>query len=152
MPPIKRPGVLFPLFVFLIALGLVGFFVAASDYYDYAAGAIENTASISALNKESLLARLKPARLSYDTEIKYRKFFITVPGAQRVELLADFNRWGKDPVQLKAYRKGYFETSVALTAGEYKYVFSVDGKDVLDPLNKDRQVIGGREVCIKTVK
>ena len=152
MPPIKRPGVLFPLFVFLIAVGLVGFFVVVSDYYDYTSGVIENTASISALNKESLLARLKPAPINYDTEVKYRKFFITVPGAQRVELLADFNRWGKDPVVLKSYRKGYFETSVALSAGEYKYVFSVDGKDVLDPMNKDRQLLGGREVCIKTVK
>ena len=152
MPPIKRPGILFPLFVFLIAIGLVGFFVAASDYYGYTAGVIENTASISALNKESLLTRLKPTSIPYDTEVKYRKFFITAPGAQRVELLADFNRWGKDPVVLKAYRKGYFETSVALTAGEYKYVFSVDGKDVLDPSNKDRQMMGEREVCIKTVK
>ena len=109
MTPIKRPGVLFPLFVFLIALGLVGFFVTVSDYYTYTSGVIENTASISALNKESLLARLKPSSVAYDTEVKYRKFFITVPGAQRVELLADFNRWGKDPVVLKAYRKGYLE-------------------------------------------
>ncbi len=152
MPPIKRPGPLFPLFVFLIAVSLVGFFVAASDYYTYSAAAIENTASISPLNKESLLSHTKPAGVSYDTEVKYRKFFITAPGAQKVELLADFNRWGKDPVELKPYRKGYFETSVALTAGEYKYVFSVDGKDVLDPLNKDRQFVDGREICIKTVK
>ncbi|MCQ2411054.1 MAG: glycogen-binding domain-containing protein, partial [Elusimicrobiaceae bacterium] len=74
------------------------------------------------------------------------------PGATRVELQADFNRWGQDPIVLKPYRKGYFDTSVALTAGEYKYVFVVDGKDVLDPLNKDRQILSGREVCIKTVK
>ena len=147
----RRPGTLFPLFLFLIALVLVGLFSSASDYYDYTSGAIENTASISPLNKESILAG-RAAPVSYDTEVKYRKFFITVPGAQRVELLADFNRWGKDPVVLKAYRKGYFETSGALAAGEYKYVFSVDGKDVLDPLNKDRQSIGGREVCIKTVR
>ena len=152
MSRIKRPGMLFPLFVFLIALVLVGFFVVASDYYEYTAGVIENTASISALNKESLLVQAKPSAVPYDTEVKYRKFFITVPGAQRVELLADFNRWGKDPVVLKPYRKGYFETFVALTTGEYKYVFSVDGKDVLDPLNKDRQTVAGREICIKTVK
>ena len=70
-----------------------------------------------------------------------------------MELLADFNRWGKDPIVLKPYRKGYFETSIALTGGEYKYVFSVDGKDVLDPMNKDRQTLAdGREICIKTVR
>ena len=86
-------------------------------------------------------------------QVKYRKFYLTAPGAKKVELLADFNRWGKDPIVLKPYRKGYFETSVALTGGEYKYVFSVDGKDTLDPMNKDRQILAdGREICIKTVR
>ncbi|WP_428050191.1 glycogen-binding domain-containing protein [Candidatus Avelusimicrobium caledoniensis] len=152
MPKIKRPGVFFAFFLFLMALTLTWFFVEASDYYDYTANAIENTASIAPLNKESLLARQKVRTLAYDTEVKYRKFYITVPGAQKVELAADFNRWGQDPIELKAYRKGYFETSVALTAGEYKYVFVVDGDDVLDPMNEDRQTVGGRRVCIKTVK
>ena len=68
---------------------------------------------------------MKPAEHKYDTEVKYRKFYLTAPGAKKVELLADFNRWGKDPIVLKAYRKGYFETSVALTGGEYEYVFSL---------------------------
>ena len=152
MPKIKKPGALFVLFVLLIALVLTWFFVASEDYYDYAADTIESSASVAPLNKESLIARLQPVRHSYDTEVKYRKFYITVPGAKKVELLADFNRWGKDPIELKAYRKGYFETSVALTGGEYKYVFSVDGKEVLDPTNLDRRELDGREICIKTVK
>ena len=152
MPKIKRPGALFVLFVLLIALVLTWFFVSSEDYYDYAADTIESSASVAPLNKESLIARMQPVRHSYDTEVKYRKFYITAPGAKKVELLADFNRWGKDPIELKAYRKGYFETSVALTGGEYKYVFSVDGKDVLDPTNLDRREINGREICIKTVK
>lgn len=152
MPKIKRPGMFFALFLFLLAVVLMCFFVTSSDYYDYAANAIENTASIAPLNKESLIARQKVRAPSYDTEVKYRKFYLTVPGAKKVELAADFNRWGKDPIELKAYRKGYFETSVALTAGEYKYVFVVDGDDVLDPMNEDRQTVAGRRVCIKTVK
>ncbi len=152
MPKIKRPGVFFALFLFLLILSLVWFLVTSSDYYDYAANAIENTASIAPLNKESLLSRQRVSRPAYDTEVKYRKFYLTVPGAQKVELAADFNRWGKDPIELKAYRKGYFETSVALTAGEYKYVFVVDGDEVLDPMNEDRQTVDGRRVCIKTVK
>ena len=69
-----------------------------------------------------------------------------------MELQADFNRWGQDPILLKPYKRGYFETSVALTGGEYKYVFNVDGKDMLDPMNKDRVEVNGREVCIKTVR
>ncbi|MBR4355809.1 MAG: hypothetical protein IKP96_04505 [Elusimicrobiaceae bacterium] len=152
MPKIKRPGAFFAFFLLLIAVVLLCFFVSASDYYDYMSGVIENTSSIAPLSKESLHARLKKPLPVYDTEVKYRKFYLTAPGAQKVELVADFNRWGKDPIVLKAYRKGYFDTSVALTAGEYKYVFVVDGQDVLDPMNKDRRVIDGREVCIKTVK
>ena len=152
MPKIKRPGALFVLFVLLIAIVLTWFFAASEDYYDYAADTIESSASVAPLNKESLLARMQPVRHNNDTEVKYRKFYITAPGAKKVELLADFNRWGKDPIVLKPYRKGYFETSVALTGGEYKYVFSVDGKEVLDPTNLDRREVDGHEICIKTVK
>ena len=152
MPKIRRPGALFVLFILLIVIVLTWFFMASEDYYDYTADTIESSASVAPLNKESLIARMQPVRHSYDTEVKYRKFYITAPGAQKVELLADFNRWGKDPIVLKPYRKGYFETSVALTGGEYKYVFSVDGKDVLDPTNLDRREVNGREICIKTVK
>lgn len=152
MPKIKRPGALFVLFLILIALVLTWFFAVSEDYYDYAADTIESSASVAPLNKESLLASAKPVCQPYDTEVKYRKFYLTAPGAQKVELLADFNRWGKDPIVLKPYRKGYFETSVALTGGEYKYVFSVDGRDVLDPVNLDRREVDGREICIKTVK
>ena len=85
-------------------------------------------------------------------EVKYRTFFLTVPSASQVELVADFNRFGKDPIILKPYKKGYFETSVALTSGEYKYYFKVDGEKMLDPTNMDRQIFNGEEVCIKTVR
>ena len=50
------------------------------------------------------------------------------------------------------FPRGYFEISLALSAGEYKYVFLVDGKEVPDPTNTDRVEENGRTVCIKTVK
>jgi len=100
-----------------------------------------------------MLTRMTPQEIPSDTEIKYRKFFITAPGAKQVELRADFNRWGKDPIVLTPYKKGYFETSVALAGGEYKYVFVVDGEEIPDPSNQDRQTLkDGREICIKTVR
>ncbi len=148
----KAPGALFGLFLLLFVAVLTCFFAVSSDYYEYAAGSIENTASIAPLNKESLLLGATGGKTAYDTEVKYRKFFLTAPNAKHVELAADFNRWGKDPIVLTAYRKGYFETSVALTAGEYKYIFIVDGVETPDPVNKDRQEFNGRTVCIKTVK
>ena len=152
MPRIKRPGALFVFFLLLLAAGAILLFNSFEDYFSYASTTIEAASSVAPLNKESTLGIVKPARIPYDTEVKYRKFFITAPEAKKVELAADFNRLGKDPIELRGYRKGYFETSVALTGGEYKYVFIIDGKEVLDPSNKDRTTVNGREVCIKTVR
>lgn len=148
----KKPGALFVVFLLLICASLTWFFTAGEDYYDYAAGSIEGSAQTAALDKDDLAALAKKPKEKFNTEIKFRNFFITVPGAKKVELLADFNGWGKTPIELKRYSRGYFETSLALAAGEYKYVFLVDGKEVLDPTNQDRVEENGRTVCIKTVR
>ena len=153
MKTTKHAGGLFSLFLLLFIAALFWFFTVAEDYYTYTVRSIEGACRVAALDKETMLARVQPAVVPYDTEIKYRKFFITAPGAQKVELQGDFNRWGQDPILLTAYKKGYFETSVALAGGEYKYLFVVDGKDTPDPSNQDRQTLAdGREVCIKTVR
>lgn len=144
---------IFVLFLGLFVGGLVWFFGQAEDYYAFANGTIEGARAVAPLNKEDMQARMTPTSINYDTEVKYRKFFITAPGAKQVELRADFNRWGKDPLLLTPYKKGYFETSVALAGGEYKYVFAVDGEEIPDPSNQDRKTLeDGREICIKTVR
>ncbi len=149
----KREGGLFALFLLLLVGTLICFFTVAEEYYDYVTDTITGATAVAPLNKEDMYQRVAVRSLPYDTDIKYRKFFITAPGAQRVELVADFNRWGKDPILLTPYKKGYFETSVALVSGEYKYMFLVDKKETLDPSNQDRQTLpDGRTVCIKTVR
>lgn len=153
MKTIKPASGFFILFLGLFVGGLVWFFTQAEDYYSFTLSTIEGARSVAPLNKEDMQVRMTPVDVPYDTEIKYRKFFITAPGAKQVELRADFNRWGKDPIILTPYKKGYFETSVALAGGEYKYVFAVDGNEVPDPSNQDRQILqDGREICIKTVR
>lgn len=153
MKTTKHTGRLFGVFLVLLIGALVWFFTAAEDYYNFAASSVMSAAATHPLHKEAMLAVRHPAPVSYDTQVKYRKFFITAPGAETVELLADFNGWGKQPLVLTPYKKGYFETSVALVGGEYKYVFRVDGKLVPDPSNQDRQTLpDGREICIKTVR
>ncbi len=153
MKTTKQAGALFSVFLLLFIGAVLWLFTVAEDYYTYTVNTIEGAAHVVPLDKESMRERLQPAQVAYDTEVKYRKFFLTAPQATRVELQGDFNRWGKDPIVLNAYKKGYFETSVALAGGEYKYIFVVDGKDVLDPSNQDRQTLAdGREVCIKTVR
>ena len=153
MKTTKRAGGLFAVFLLLLGGALVWFFNVADEYYTFMSGTLEGAIRSAPLNKEGMLAHLTPASNSHNDEVKYRKFFITVPNASKVELVGDFNRWGEDPISLTAYKKGYFETSVALASGEYKYVFIVDGKEMPDPSNQDRQFLpDGREICIKTVR
>ncbi len=148
----KKPGALFALFLLILCAMLTWFFTASEDYYEYTAGAIEGSAQSATLDKSDLAKLAQPKKEKFNTEIKFRNFFLTAPGAKKVELQADFNGWGKTPIVLKPYSRGYFEISLALAAGEYKYVFVVDGKDVLDPSNLDRIEENGRTVCIKTVR
>ncbi len=150
--PTNRLGALFSLFLVLLIGGLLWLFNAAEDYFTFTADTAEAAASTAALDKESVNTLLKPTEEKFNTEVKYRTFYLTVPSAKKVELAADFNRFGRDPIVLKSYPKGYFETSVALTSGEYKYYFLVDGQKVLDPTNMDRQLFEDEEVCIKTVR
>ena len=148
----KKPGALFGCFLLLICAALTWFLTASEDYYDYVSSSVESVAKAPILQKEQVAQLAAPTLERSKTDIKFRNFFLTFPSAEKVELQADFNRWGKIPLELRAHTKGYFETSVALGPGDYKYVFVVDGKDVLDPNNLDRTEENGRTVCIKTVK
>ena len=148
----KKPGALFSFLLLVFCAAVLLFLTVGQDYYQYASGAIEGAASVAAVDKETMVKLAIPSAEKLNTEIKFRNFFLTAPSAKTVELQADFNGWGKVPLKLKPYARGYFETSVALPAGEYKYVFVVDGQDVLDPTNLDRIEENGRSVCIKTVK
>ncbi|MDR0291841.1 MAG: glycogen-binding domain-containing protein [Elusimicrobium sp.] len=129
----------------ILAVCLVVLFTAGKDYYETVTSKPAAAAAVPQPQNPP-----KPA--PFDTEIKFRKFFITAPGAKQVSLAADFNDWGKTPIILTPYSKGYFETSVALAAGEYKYIFLVDGKETQDTVNKDVVEFNGRQVCVKTVK
>ena len=153
MKTTKHAGGLFVVFLLLLVGALIWFFNVADEYYTFMSSTLEGAVHTAPLNKEDMLARLTPAPATCVSEVKYRKFFITVPNASHVELVGDFNRWGKEPIVLTPYKKGYFETSVSLAGGEYKYAFLVDGKEMPDPSNQDRQILpDGREVCIKTVR
>jgi len=143
----KKAGnyVAITLSLLLLAACLYALFAAGKDYH-------------AALNLKPAPAatvpqpQKAPAAETFDTELKFRKFFITAPGAKQVALAADFNNWGAAPIILTPYNKGYFDTTVTLSAGEYKYVFLVDGKETLDPVNKEIIDFNGRKVNVKTVK
>lgn len=151
--PRKPMPRLFVLFLGLFIGALLWFLMQAQQFYTLNTETIHAVAQTHPLPKQEVLKQQTPKLLELDTEVKYRKFFLTRPGAQQVELRGDFNRWGKDPIVLTAYKKGYFETSVALAAGEYQYEFVADGTPLPDPTNQDRRTLpDGREICIKTVR
>ena len=153
MKKTKYTNGLFAVFLLLLVGAILWFFNVADEYYTFLSGTLEGAVQSAPLNKDDMLARLTPSPNAYNNEVKYRKFFITATNASKVELVGDFNRWGADPILLTPYKKGYFETSVALASGEYKYAFVVDGKEIPDPSNQDRQLLpNGREICIKTVR
>jgi len=136
-----------PMILTLIILAVVLFtaFAAGKDYYNaYTA----KPSRVVFPPSETHAAQIKDD----GTEVRFRKFFITVYGAKQVELLADFNKFGVEPIMLTPYSKGYFEVTLALAAGDYKYLFLVDGKETLDPSNNDIVEYGGRKVCVKTVR
>ncbi len=149
----KHTGNLFAVFLLLFMGAFVWFLAQAQRWYWLSKSTVQAASEIAPLSKEDMAARLTPIPMATEKEVKYRTFFLTSPGAEKVELRGDFNRWGKDVLELAPYKKGYFETSIALAAGEYQYEFVVDGIPQPDPVNKDRRTLpDGREVCIKTVR
>jgi len=85
-------------------------------------------------------------------EIRFVKFSVKIAGAKDVKIAGDFNKWNADALQLNRRDKNLWEALVPLPPGRYKYLCRVDGQDVLDPLNPDTDMEGGRKVSLLTVK
>lgn len=92
-----------------------------------------------------------PAQMKYTENQKEYRFVIYQPGAKTVELTGDFTKWQK--VKMKPIDKtGYFELSMKLKPGEYKYSFVIDGKYTApDPtvLAKERDDFGNENSILK---
>jgi hypothetical protein len=114
-----------------------------------------NVASI----KPSRTTTIPPARARAERpdeppqpEIRFVKFSVKIAGAKDVKIAGDFNKWNADALQLNRRDKNLWEALVPLPPGRYKYLCRVDGQDVLDPLNPDTDMEGGRKVSLLTVK
>lgn len=70
-----------------------------------------------------------------DTERISVHFQIHAPGAQRVELVGDFNNWTPGTIRLQGPdASGHWTANVELSEGRYEYQFLVNGKTwVTDP-------------------
>jgi hypothetical protein len=85
-------------------------------------------------------------------ELRFVKFSVKVAGAKDVKIAGDFNKWNAEALPLSKKEKNLWEAMVPLPPGRYKYLCSVDGQEVLDPLNPDTDTESGRKVSVLTVK
>ena len=85
-------------------------------------------------------------------ELRFIKFSVKFPGAKKVKVAADFNKWDPDALELVKKGKNIWETIVPLPPGIYRYLYNIDGQSILDPMNPDTDMDSGRKVSIITVK
>jgi len=55
-------------------------------------------------------------------------FQIALPEATSVFLVGDFNNWDNSATPLKKNRAGIWKTQMALSPGEYEFLYFVDGQ------------------------
>lgn len=61
--------------------------------------------------------------------------------AQKVELVGDFSKWGKEPIEMKKLKNGTFKTTVDLEVGkDYEFRYLIDGKKWENAWNADAYV------------
>lgn len=84
-------------------------------------------------------------------EIKFIKFKVEVSNANTVYVIGDFNKWTNSNVLIKK-NLNIWETEIPLVKGRYRYLFVVDGKRILDPLNPEVDYYNNEKVSIIEVK
>jgi len=104
---------------------------------------------VAVLGVSHLTPRTKP-----QTQRVAVHFQIHAPGAQRVELLGDFNNWTPGVIRLQGPdASGHWTANVELPEGHYEYQFLVNGKTwVTDPNADTHRPDGfGRENAVVDV-
>ena len=80
--------------------------------------------------------RRSGAAVKQPSQAHFVTFSLKAPEARSVELAGDFNLWQPQKFLLKRGKpKGQWELTVPLAAGQYLYLFKVDGQWKLDPAN-----------------
>jgi len=83
-------------------------------------------------------------------EFKFVKFSLKV-NAKDVFLIGDFNKWSAvNPMNKRSGNN--WELEIPLVRGRYKYLFLIDGREILDPLNPDTDYYNDKKVSVIEVK
>ncbi len=103
------------------------------------------------------LRRTRPAFLPRPEEereapgVNLIRFEYRAPKAKAVVLTGDFNGWDKG-LPLDRRSDGFWQTELPLPAGEYHYLFEVDGRWSLDPAARKTARLGAQQVSVKVVR
>jgi len=62
-------------------------------------------------------------------------FKLDAPGAQKVSLVGDFNKWNPKTHLMRKDKKGLWSKTILIPPGRYEYKFFVDGEWWNDPHN-----------------
>jgi len=81
-------------------------------------------------------------------DFKFVKFSLKING-NSVYITGDFNKWQKTELLKKDL---VWEVEVSLVKGKYRYLFIVDGKEILDPLNPNIDFYNNKKVSVIEVK
>ena len=65
--------------------------------------------------------------------VKPVNFICLAPGAKKVSVIGDFNRWHPEATPMKRQPDGAWLIQAQLNHGHHHYQFLVDGKPMLDP-------------------
>jgi hypothetical protein len=82
-------------------------------------------------------------------DFKFVRFEINIK-ADDVYVIGDFNKWKH--INNLTLKKNIWETEIPLVSGRYRYLFLVDGKEILDPMNPEIDYYDGKKVSVVEVK
>ncbi|HAH32281.1 MAG TPA: hypothetical protein DCL44_08210 [Elusimicrobia bacterium] len=85
-------------------------------------------------------------------ELRFVKFSVKLAEAKKVKVAADFNKWDPNSLELVKTGVNIWESIVPLPPGVYRYLYNIDGQNILDPMNPDTDIDSGRKVSLLTVK
>lgn len=138
------------LFIFLI-IPITVFKDIFSEYFTF----IDTWTERPVIHLKKQIVSKTPEKDSNDGEklalpdFKFVKFKIDLK-ANDVYVIGDFNKWKH--INNLTLKKNIWETEIPLVSGRYRYLFLMDGKEILDPMNPDVDYYNGRKVSVIEVK
>ncbi len=92
-----------------------------------------------------------PVKVTRRQDVRFR--YAADSSVNRVTVFGNFNFWDRDQLPLERSSSGAFVLTVPFEPGRYEYLFSVDGREILDPANPDSvpNGLGGYNSSLKVL-